>query len=600
MDDGQSTQASSVFSWSDLNYSVNIDQKTKKYLLKNMNGWVKAGEVVAIMGGSGAGKSTLLNTLAGRIGPGELSGEILINGKPRSKSSWNLDCAYVEQDDLMLENLTVFETISYSAALRIPSNVGHEEKLKRVNTVISQLGLESCRNTRIGNELKKGVSGGERKRIAIAIEMVTNPELLFLDEPTSGLDSFNAFNTVQTIQQLSQREKKMVMMTIHQPRTDILKLFDKVILLSQGQTVWYGTTEEAIQHFKQLGYELPDQTNPSDFFIDIITIDQRTAESRLESTTRINNFINEFHNHEIKQKINDSRNLIQTSTLIQWPSYWINEVFILTKRSILDLIRDSSTLLANFVQPIILSSIISMIYYQLDKDYAGIQNRMGVFFFLSTNISFSTIMPLINVFPEQKRIIKRERSSGTYRPSSAFLSKFVSLFPVLLISTLILIVPVYFLVGLQNSNVKFLNYLIISIVHLFSSFSLGLLISSAVPSTSVGQLVGPLVLILMMLFGGLLVNLDDLPVFLRWIQWISLISYSYKSYCQNEFDANIKFDCVVGKPCLDNGTQVINSYSLASPTLWECVGLSGLIGLAILVVAIFVFSRTSRPLLRLK
>ena len=138
----------------------------------------------------------------------------------------------------MFNNLTVLETLTYSALLRLPANMSLEKKQARVNTIIQRLGLSECQNTRI-----QGISGGERKRTAIGIELVTDPSILFLDEPTSGLDAFNAFNVIESIKKVTVQESKIVLMTIHQPRTDILELFDKILLLSRGQTVFFGSTQ---------------------------------------------------------------------------------------------------------------------------------------------------------------------------------------------------------------------------------------------------------------------------------------------------------------------------------------------------------------------
>ena len=148
----------------------------------------------------------------------------------------------------MFANLSVEETLTYSAMLRLPSRISKKEKLLRVEDIIMQLGLNGCRKTPIGNSLQRGVSGGERKRVSIGIELVTQPKILFLDEPTSGLDSFNAFNIIETIKKLAVEKGKVVLMTIHQPRTDILELFDKIILLSAGKCVWFGSTPGTFDH----------------------------------------------------------------------------------------------------------------------------------------------------------------------------------------------------------------------------------------------------------------------------------------------------------------------------------------------------------------
>lgn len=174
----------------------------------------------------------------------------------------------------MYTNLTVFETLMYSAKLRLPSSVPLSEKTRIVEEIIQQLGLQNCRNTLIGDRDNRGVSGGERKRVSIGIELVTNPKVLFLDEPTSGLDAFNALNVMEVIKTLAVKQNKIVLLTIHQPRTDILDLFDNIILLSMGKTVFFGHLDDGLKHFASLGYPLPDKTNPSDHFLDVVTPDQ--------------------------------------------------------------------------------------------------------------------------------------------------------------------------------------------------------------------------------------------------------------------------------------------------------------------------------------
>lgn len=213
----------SSLTWCDVGYSVTQTANkisTEKHILRNMTGEVRAGQVVAILGGSGAGKTSLLNTLAGRLADeGVIKGNILVNGSERVPATWNITCAYVEQDDLMYTNLTVYETIRYAAILRLPSSISLQDKLKRVDDIILQLGLANCRDSRIGNASSRGISGGERKRVSIGIELVTDPSILFLDEPTSGLDAFNALKIITTIKELAVKQGKVVLMTIHQPRT---------------------------------------------------------------------------------------------------------------------------------------------------------------------------------------------------------------------------------------------------------------------------------------------------------------------------------------------------------------------------------------------
>ena len=346
------------FSWNGVGLTVKIKEvkvMKEKELLQEMHGQVNAGEVVAIMGGSGAGKSTLLNTLAGRIADTTtLTGDILVDGHPRNMANWRIQCAYVEQDDIMYRNLTVFETLRYSALLRLPSSVSPAEKLERVNHVIATLGLNGCRDTIIGDTVNRGISGGERKRVSIGIELVTNPQILFLDEPTSGLDAFNALNLITTLKKLAVEQNKIILMTIHQPRTDILNMLDKILLLSMGKCVWFGSCSNALTHFSDMGYEIPDNTNPSDFFLDITTLDQRTAELKQETTMRIEKFVAAFRGIKVEKPRNVVSQVNEKQRRTQWPSLWIGEFSILLRRNVKNTLRDKAAIGATIGQSIFL------------------------------------------------------------------------------------------------------------------------------------------------------------------------------------------------------------------------------------------------------
>jgi energy-coupling factor transporter ATP-binding protein EcfA2 len=416
-----------------------------------------------------------------------------------------------------------------------------QEKIERVNIVIGQLGLEGCRNTRIGDEIDRGISGGERKRVSIGIELVTNPKILFLDEPTSGLDAFNAFNAMETLKKLAKKENKIILVTIHQPRTDILELFDKIILLSMGKMVWFGPTQGCIEHFAKVGYPLPPKTNPSDFFLDTITVDRRSTDLYEKSKLRIEKFVQAYTdlNLELDSTPKNSqegdvavskkeRFSLSSRSKVEWPSTWIGEFLVLSDRNLTNDFRDKATLGASIGQNICVAIIICSLFAGVKNDAAGIQNRLGCFFFLCLNLTFGIIGPNIGKFPDQKRIIKRERAAGSYRSSSAFLSKIASSIPLIIIGNLILAVPVYWAVGLAATARQFFIFLLIVFVHSNTANNLGFLIGASVPNATVGQIVMPLIIIVFMLFGGLLINLDSITIVLRWIQWISLISHTYK------------------------------------------------------------------------
>ena len=506
----------------------------------------------------------------------------------------------------MFANLSVLETLRYSALLRLPGSLSKEEKLKKVNAIIKELGLEGCKNVKIGNSESKGISGGERKRVAIGMELVTDPDILFLDEPTSGLDAFTAFNIIKTVKKIAIEQNRIVIMTIHQPRTDILNLFDKVLLLSAGNTIWYGSTEDALRHFKSLGFQIPPNTNPSDYFSDISTLDRRSEELEKESSERIKLFKSSWDkvsNIDEPSSGGDRRGLSSNpSNKTAWPSSWFHEFGILFHRNMVDVSRDAATLGATLGQGIIITLILGFVYFQLPTSIAGIQDRIGALFFICVNQTFGIVMPIIGVFPEQKLIIKRERAAGTYRASSAFVAKFISSLPLAYAGSLLLSIPVYWMIGLQNNAVRYLTFICIVLVHTHVANALGLMIGAAVPNAQVGQIFGPLIIVVMFLFAGQLINLDSVPVVFRWIQYISIIAYSNKALAQNEFEG-LTFTCGPTAPptCRSQtGAEVLSTFGLDNISLWNCVIINVAISFGFAFLGYLFFQRTSAPLMRLR
>eukprot|EP00835_Amoeboradix_gromovi_P004966 NODE_426_length_8844_cov_0.449857.p1 type:complete len:437 gc:universal NODE_426_length_8844_cov_0.449857:1398-2708(+) len=385
-----------TLTWHDIKYSVNIKKDTKQ-ILNGISGEVKPGQVVAIMGSSGAGKSSLLNILAGRFNQGNLNGQILINGMPRDPKKFISQISYVEQDDLLFSMMTVKETVNFSAFLRLPSAMTSIKKKQLTTETIQQLGLNNCQDTKIGSNLKRGVSGGERKRTAIANEVVCDPDILFLDEPTSGLDAFIAYNIIETLKSLAIKENKTILLTIHQPRETIMDLFDNILLLSQGKPVFFGPTKQAIQHFADLGFPCPRLTNPADHFIDIITPDLRTPELADSSLKRINKlqdawaFKSPFSYAVVSDSTYKDAYARRSYGITRYQVNWIVEYTMLLKRDFKQVFKNPIVLGATFAQNAIVLLILSAIFNNLDDSPAGIQNRVGFAFFLCVNLYFRLI-----------------------------------------------------------------------------------------------------------------------------------------------------------------------------------------------------------------
>lgn len=249
-----------------ISYTLN-----EKQILTNIQGMAHPGEIMAIMGASGAGKTTFLDILARKNKRGVTKGDFYVNGETVTDTEYKNVIGFVDQEDTMLPTLTVHETILNSALLRLPRDMGRNAKEMRVFEVEKQLGIYHIRDSLIGSEEGKGrgISGGEKRRVGIACELVTSPSILFLDEPTSGLDAYNAYNVIECLVTLAKTYKRTVIFTIHQPRSNIVALFDRLVLLAQGKVVFSGPFAQCQDYFDQIGYSCPPGFNIADYLVDL-------------------------------------------------------------------------------------------------------------------------------------------------------------------------------------------------------------------------------------------------------------------------------------------------------------------------------------------
>jgi ATP-binding cassette subfamily G (WHITE) protein 2 len=250
----------------DVSYNLN-----GKQILSGVQGVAHPGEIMAIMGASGAGKTTFLDILARKNKRGTVDGTFYVNGEKVSNADYKNVVGFVDQEDTMLPTLTVHETIMTSALLRLPRDMGQSAKEQRVYEVERQLGISAIKDSLIGSEEGKGrgISGGEKRRVGIACELVTSPSILFLDEPTSGLDAYNAFNVIECLVTLAKTYKRTVIFTIHQPRSNIVALFDRLLLLAKGKTVYSGEFSRCQEYFDHVGYSCPPGFNIADYLVDL-------------------------------------------------------------------------------------------------------------------------------------------------------------------------------------------------------------------------------------------------------------------------------------------------------------------------------------------
>jgi len=547
-------------------------------LIREVTGTFEPGTITAIMGSSGAGKTTLLNVLAGRA-VGRIEGKILYNGHPREEAGIILKHqAYVMQDDIMLASQTPREVLSFSALLRIPDETLPDVlKLKRVDQIINELNIGNCQNTQVGAPgVKRGISGGERKRVAIGVELVTNPSLLFLDEPTSGLDSFTSEHVIENLSELAHCGRTIVC-TIHQPNSQIFQRLDKLLLLAKGRLVFNGPAAGAVTYFKSIGYETPPYTNPTDYFIKLIHIEQSITGNSAESVERVSNLITSYDNSPLAKQ---NREVIINHMDIeskpgersekQYAQGNWRQIVLIGKRNISDIVRTPLRIRAGIGQNIFLSLLIGLVYLQLNTDSSGsIQDREGALFFILSNQMMSSTVSIVNVFPEERGVFLREHTNNMYRTSSYYVSKVLSDLPFQILYPTLFLTISYWMIGFQPYFVQFITFWITGVIIANVGASLGLFLGIVAKDANTAVSLMPITIIPFMLFSGFLVNTNDVPDYFIWLPPISPLKYGFAALCVNEFTGLTFTYCPPTAPNCEptTGTSVIDGLDVQSPSI---------------------------------
>ncbi|KAF6128466.1 ATP binding cassette subfamily G member 2 (Junior blood group) [Phyllostomus discolor] len=529
---------------------------TEKEILMNVNGIMRPG-LNAILGPTGGGKSSLLDILAARKDPQGLSGDVLINGAPRP-ANFKCNSGYVVQDDVVMGTLTVRENLQFSAALRLPSTMSNHEKNERINVVIQELGLAKVADSKVGTQFTRGVSGGERKRTSIGMELITNPSILFLDEPTTGLDSSTA-NAVLSLLKRMSKGGRTIIFSIHQPRFSIFKLFDSLTLLASGRLMFHGPAQEALEYFASAGHHCEPYNNPADFFLDVINGDssavvlnrddedgeaKETEESSKRDKPLIEKlaefYINSTFFRETKvelDRLSDVQKQKKSVAIkeITYATSFCHQVKWISRRSFKNLLGNPQASIAQIIVTVILGLAIGAIFYDLKKDPTGIQNRAGVLFFLTTNQCFSSVSS-VELFVVEKKLFMHEYISGYYRVSSYFFGKLLSdLLPMRMLPSIIFTCITYFLLGLKPVVESFFIMMFTLMMVAYAASAMALAIAAGQSVVSVATLLMTICFVFMMIFSGLLVNLRTIVPWLSWLQYLSIPRYGYAALQYNEF-----------------------------------------------------------------
>ncbi|KAF8017454.1 hypothetical protein BT93_H2587 [Corymbia citriodora subsp. variegata] len=637
------------------------------------------------MGPSGAGKSTFLDAVAGRIASGSLKGRVSLDGMEMSPSLIKRTSAYIMQDDRLFPMLTVYETLMFAADFRL-GQISTAEKIQRVEKLIEQLGLSSSRNTYIGDEGTRGVSGGERRRVSIGVDIIHGPSLLFLDEPTSGLDSTSAHSVIEKVHDIA-RSGSTVILTIHQPSSRIQLLLDHLIILARGQLMFQGSPKDVALHLGRMGRKVPKGENSIEHLIDVIQeydqsefgvealaefvqtgmkppplSDEQMSMLTVEPTppSRPHDHRHQRHDNQSPDHRNGRRLHLQASVhsandefdhslrspysnssrswtpsrsgvmqalgftpsrqkddpkmqaamsaspgsyyaysseiLQETPTphssdYTVNEndyltpnigpnavgslqnlgpkfansffpeTWMLMRRNFKNIQRTPELFLSRLMVLTIMGVMMATMFMRPKADNQGITNRLSFFIFTVCLFFFSS-NDAVPAFIQERFIFVRETSHNAYRASSYTIAGLVTYLPFLLVQAGVYALIVWKALKLRG---PFLYFLLVLYVSLLSTNSFVVFVSSVVPNYILGYAAVIAFTALFFLFCGYFLNSHDIPVYWKWMNKFSTMTYPYEGLLMNEYQTDAIFGTSEnpGEPTI-TGNEILSGLRIST------------------------------------
>ena len=598
------------------------ERTTTKKILNEVSGFAAPGEVLACMGPSGAGKTSLMNVLSGRST--YQGGVISINGEPttaRSMKRLMTKVAYVKQADIFFNHLSVRDQFTYTALLRMPSTSSTLEKHQEVDKLVRLLRLSKVADSPI-----MMISGGEKKRVNIGTELLTDPDVLLLDEPTSGLDSTTAVSLIQLLQGYARDQGKTVITSIHQPSSAVFRSFDRLIMLSDGYVVYFGTPIDSLPYLRQLDLACPDGYNAADHWMDLLVVDHSPEEAEQHGDDEENNAepsqkslraqfngskYADASTHVKLQKSWDGESIAQqldqalietvpedraldssahntqldnmASKTSKYNSSWFTQYRILTHRALKNS-RSAILTPLNVIKSLGLGLVSGMIYWQADYTEANVSDIRSYFFFTMTFWVFDAMFTALVAFPEERTVIMKERSSGSYHLSAYFLAKTTSDMPVRILLPLIYMVVSYWMAGMDNRFLTFIGSIGCSLLSVVAGEAIGLAIGASIYDFQKAITVMTVGALFLMLLGGFFA--ESPPEWIDWAKYLSPFKYSFDSALQVIFRRDVPCDGSGGLEELCSGSD---TGSVSSEDVQDFLEIQGSLGFNVGMLLVICF-----------
>ncbi|XP_054839494.1 ATP-binding cassette sub-family G member 5 [Eublepharis macularius] len=527
-------------------------KKWTRQILKDVSFHIESGQIMGILGNSGSGKTTLLDAIAGRLShKSNFVGQVYVNGHELHQDQFQ-DCfSYVLQNDTLLSYLTIEESLTYIALLALQKHSCDSIK-KKVDAVMAELRLSHVANSVIGSRILGGISEGERRRVSVAAQLLQDPQVMLLDEPTTGLDCMTANQIVMLLSELAQKGR-IVIITVHQPRSELFQVFNKICIMSFGELVFCGGPSDMITFFESCGYSCPEHSNPFDFYVDLTSVDTQSKVRELETYSRVQTISTAYKSSELflntLEAIEETKCKVKDLPPIPFkckdsPDSFA-KLWILLRRITRNFSRDKVGLIMRLSQNLLFGLFMAFFLLRLSDDLlkGAVQDRVGFIYQCMSAPPHTGILNALALFPALRAVGDQESKDGLYQKWHMLLAYVLHFLPFSVISVALFSIFIYWTVGLHPAASSFgYFFAAVTVPHivgeLLTLVFLGVIQNPNVVNGGVGLLNVAGVLV----GSGLVRSLEDMPTAFKMLSYLTFQKYGSEILIVNEF-SGLKFTC---------------------------------------------------------
>ncbi|PBC33137.1 ATP-binding cassette sub-family G member [Apis cerana cerana] len=545
----------------------------RKEILRKIDGRFRNGQLSAIMGPSGSGKSSLLNVLTGfkRC----CTGQIRYVGSKKVGEGCKKQCCYIQQDDQFYPLFTVSETMWIASNLKIGNNLNEKSKKILIEQILHVLDLSKSENTRCGK-----LSGGQKKRLSIALELIDNPPIMFLDEPTTGLDSQSCNQCVRLLRNLAKIGRTIVC-TIHQPSAVIFEMFDYIYLLVDGRCMYRGATRDTIPYFASVGLHCPKYHNPADFMIEVVSKEYGNFDDQLIAlaarredeywqTDAISRKEEGEGEEEEEEKVEEEEGCVKDMKKVasSRPPSEYEKLLVLMNRYMTHLFRDWTNIYLKLGLHFSMGVLLGLLYFGAGQDGSRSINNVGLIQVIVIYLCYTSMMPAVLLFPSEMPVLKKERFNNWYKLKTYYVASFVCSMPIQIIFSVIYILPIYF-ISYQPLDVnRFLMFLVPAILISLVSESVGVVIGSILNPVN-GTFLGAILACSMLAFSGFVILFNHMPRIMYYVSYVSYIKYSLHAIVLAMYDFNReKLFCPITYCHYSTPGKILSELSMTDRDFW--------------------------------